>query len=93
MNKTIALLTGAVVVASLTTSNSASAMNYSWRAAGNQIVIDASGEIALDEGERLIDWVASQNWSNRKAAAIVFNSRVASLAARPNWQGSSWTSR
>jgi hypothetical protein len=54
----------------------ASAMTYSWRSVGDHIVIDAAGEIELNEKAAFSAWVVSagRNWSGRKATAIILNS-------------------
>jgi hypothetical protein len=54
----------------------AAAMDYSWRAYRDQIVIDATGKINLDEGKHFIAWVKQMHWQwdGRKATSVVFNS-------------------
>jgi hypothetical protein len=52
----------------------AHAMDYSYRVFGNQIVIDATGEIEVDEASRLFNWIDAQRWRHRKAYTIVFDS-------------------
>jgi hypothetical protein len=71
--KRLALVVGAMAL----TISQASAMDYSWRVAGNQIVVDASGDIEVDEGKHFIAWILQNHgqWNGRKATAIVFDSR------------------
>ena len=50
-------------------------MDYSYRVFGKQIVIDATGDIEMDEASRLFNWINAQRWGQRKAYTIVFDSR------------------
>jgi hypothetical protein len=70
------LSTLAFVAAALAAASPASAMSYSWRAVGDHIAIDAAGEIELHEKAVFSAWVVNvaQNWSGRKATAIILNS-------------------
>ena len=56
--------------------SSAHAMDYSYRVFGKQIVIDATGEIEMDEASRLSNWLSlsAQSWGHRRAYTIVFDS-------------------
>jgi hypothetical protein len=54
--------------------SSAHAMDYSYRVFGKQIVIDATGEIGMDEASRLSNWLSTQRWGHRRAYTIVFDS-------------------
>jgi hypothetical protein len=54
--------------------SSAHAMDYSYRVFGKQIVIDATGEIEMDEASRLSNWLSAQRWGHRRAYTIVFDS-------------------
>ena len=56
--------------------SSAHAMEYSYRVFGKQIVIDATGEIEMDEASRLSNWLSfsAQRWGHRRAYTIVFDS-------------------
>jgi hypothetical protein len=51
-------------------------MEYCWRPVGNQIVIDAAGDIDLYEKAKFSNWVmtTSPSWQGKKATAIVLNS-------------------
>jgi hypothetical protein len=55
-------------------------MDYSYRVIGRQIVIDATGEIEMDERDRLAYWLSTQNWGHRQAHTIVFDSGGGSMA-------------
>ena len=70
------LSTLAFATAALAATSPASAMSYSWRAVADHIVIDAAGEIELNEKAAFTAWVqyAAPNWSGKKATAIIFNS-------------------
>jgi hypothetical protein len=61
-------------LAAIAAASSAHAMDYSYRVIGRQIVIDASGEIQMDEAARLFNWVSAQRWGHRRAYTIVFDS-------------------
>ena len=54
----------------------ASAMNYSARLLPKAVVIDATGEIAINEQNILWDFLQSQQrfWGKRKIASVVFDS-------------------
>jgi hypothetical protein len=54
----------------------ATAMDYSWRSYNDKIVIDAVGEIKVDEAKNFTAWVeqSRREWNGHKATAIVFNS-------------------
>jgi hypothetical protein len=67
------LMAAALAVAFIAAS-SAHAMDYSYRVFGKQIVIDATGEIEMDEASRLFNWINAQRWGHRKAYTIVFDS-------------------
>jgi hypothetical protein len=67
------LMAAALAVAFIAAS-SAHAMDYSYRVFGKQIVIDATGEIEMDEASRLFNWINEQRWGHRKAYTIVFDS-------------------
>ena len=60
----------------------ATAMDYSWRSYSDKIVIDAVGEIKIDEAKNFIAWVeqSRREWNGRRATAIVFNSGGGSVA-------------
>ena len=57
-------------------SGPAIAMDYSWRSYSDKIVIDAVGEIKVDEAKSFIAWVeqSRREWNGHRATAIVFNS-------------------
>jgi hypothetical protein len=63
-------------------SGPATAMDYSWRSYSDKIVIDAVGEIKVDETKNFITWVeqARREWNGRRATAIVLNSGGGSVA-------------
>ena len=67
------LMAAALAVAFIAAS-SAHAMDYSYRVFGKQIVIDATGEIEMDEASRLFNWINAQRWGHRRAYTIVFDS-------------------
>ena len=54
----------------------ATAMDYSWRSYSDKIVIDAVGEIKVDEAKNFIAWVeqSRREWNGHRATAIVLNS-------------------
>src|SRR3984957_366096 len=63
-------------------SGPATAMDYSWRSYSDKIVIDAVGEIKVDEAKNFIAWVeqSRREWNGHRATAIVFNSGGGSVA-------------
>jgi hypothetical protein len=63
-------------------SSPATAMDYSWRSYSDKIVIDAVGEIKVDEAKNFIAWVeqSRREWNGHRATAIVFNSGGGSVA-------------
>jgi hypothetical protein len=60
----------------------ATAMDYSWRPYNDKIVIDAVGEIKVDEAKNFIAWVeqSRRQWNGHRATAIVLNSGGGSVA-------------
>jgi hypothetical protein len=60
----------------------ATAMDYSWRSYNDKIVIDAVGEVKIDEAKNFIAWVGQsrRQWNGRRATAIVFDSGGGSVA-------------
>jgi hypothetical protein len=60
----------------------ATAMDYSWRSYNDKIVIDAVGEIKVDEAKNFIAWIeqSRREWNVHRATAIVFNSGGGSIA-------------
>jgi hypothetical protein len=62
--------------AAIAAASPASAMTYSWRAIGDHIVIDAAGDIELNEKTAFASWIeyTHQNWGGLKATAIILNS-------------------
>jgi hypothetical protein len=70
-------LASVLTAAAIAAASPASAMTYSWRAINDHIVIDAAGDIELNEKAAFTAWVqyAAPNWSGKKATAIIFNSR------------------
>ena len=69
----IFLSTAALVLAS---SLPASAMEYSYRVYKKQIVINAPGDIELDEAKTFNRWLkkVAPRWNGRKPTAIIFDS-------------------
>jgi hypothetical protein len=69
----VSLSTAALVLAS---SESASAMNYNYRVYKKQIVINASGDIELDEAKTFSGWLknVAPRWKGRNPTAIIFDS-------------------
>jgi len=69
-------LASVLTAAAIAAASPASAMTYSWRAINDHIVIDAAGDITLNEKANFASWVAyaAQSWGGKKATAIILNS-------------------